>query len=61
MGSAFIKREIVFRNFVPRQLLVTWGFPTLSIRIGSFADTTQTCQPSQFIKILKTASCQCIF
>ena len=25
--SAFIKTQIVFRTFVPRQLLATWGFP----------------------------------
>ena len=42
MGSAFIKKKIVFRNFVPRQLLVTWGFPALYI--GLFTDATKTCQ-----------------
>ena len=41
MGSAFIKTEIVFRNFVPRQLLITWGFPALYLGIPT--DATQTC------------------
>ena len=27
--GSFVKTEILFRNFVPRQLLVTWGFPAL--------------------------------
>ena len=31
--SAFIKTEIVFRNFVPRQLLATWGFPAENILV----------------------------
>ena len=29
MGYAFIKTEIVFRNFVPTRPLATLGFPTL--------------------------------
>ena len=43
MDSAFIKMETVFRNFIPRQLLVIWGFPTLYY-FGLLTDTTQTCQ-----------------
>ena len=42
MGSAFIKTRIVYRNFVPRRLLITQGFP-LSIYIGSLTEVTQTC------------------
>ena len=42
MGSAFIKTETVFRNFVPRRLLVTWSFPDLYF--GLLTDATQTCQ-----------------
>ena len=42
MGSAFIKTEIVYRNFVPRRLLVTWGFPALYF--GLLTDAKQTCQ-----------------
>ena len=42
MGSAFIKTEIVFRNFIPGQLLVTWGFS--AVCFGLLTDTTQTCQ-----------------
>ena len=42
MGSAFIKAEIVFRNFVPRRLFVTWGFPALCFDL--LTDATQTCQ-----------------
>ena len=42
MGSAFIKTEIVYRNFVPRRLLVIWGFPALYF--GLLTDAKQTCQ-----------------
>ena len=42
MDGAFIKTEILFINFVPRRLLVTWGFPTLNF--GLLSDATQTCQ-----------------
>ena len=42
MGSAFIKAEIVFRNFVPRRLFVTWGFPALCFDL--LTDATQTWQ-----------------
>ena len=42
MGSAFIKTEIVSRNFVPRRLLLTFGFPTRYF--GLLTDATQTCQ-----------------
>ena len=46
--SAFIKTEIVFRNFVPRQLLATWGFPTLYFGLLTNEiegkHETQTCQ-----------------
>ena len=40
--SAFIKTEIVLRHFVPRWLLVTWGFPVLCF--GLLTDATQTRQ-----------------
>ena len=40
--SAFIQTEIVFRNFISRQLLVTWDFPALYF--GLPTDTTQTYQ-----------------
>ena len=46
--SAFIKMEIVFRNFVPRQLLATWSFLALYFDLltneieGKHA--AQTCQ-----------------
>ena len=42
MGSAFIKTEILYRNFVPRRLLVIWGFPALYF--GLLTDAKQTCQ-----------------
>ena len=42
MDSAFIKTEIVFRNFAPSYLLVTWYFPALYF--GLLTDATQTCQ-----------------
>ena len=48
MDSAFIKTEIVFRNFVRRRLLVTWGFPTLCF--GLLADATQTWQAVNSLK-----------
>ena len=45
-GGAFIKMKNVFRNFVPRRLLVMWGFPIfydlLTNEIES-KHTTQTC------------------
>ena len=37
-----LKTEILFRTFEPRQLLVTWGFPTLYF--GLLSDLTQACQ-----------------
>ena len=58
MGSAFIKTEIVFQHFVPRRLLVTWDF---FCSLSWFAYSRDTNLPSsQFIKIVKTAGCQCI-
>ena len=42
MGGAFIKTETVFRNFIPKRLLVTWGFPALYF--GLLTDATQICQ-----------------
>ena len=50
--SAFIKTEIVFRNFVPRRLFAKCGFHPL------YFDTNLP--NSQFVKIVKTASGQCI-
>ena len=50
MGSAFIKMEMVFRNFVPRRLLVTLGFPALYF--GLLTDATQTCQPVNFTVLI---------
>ena len=37
---AFIKTKIHFQNFIPRLLLVTWGFPVLYF--GLLCDATQT-------------------
>ena len=48
MGSAFIKMEIVFRNFILQRLLVTWGFPTLYY--GLLTDATQTCQAVNLLR-----------
>ena len=46
--AAFIRTKIVSRNFVPRQLLATWGFPALyfGLLANEIEDnyTTQTCQ-----------------
>ena len=39
--SAFIKTKIVFRNFIPRQLVTTQGFPYLTNEIeGKHATQT---------------------
>ena len=46
--SAFIKTEIVCRNFVPRWFLATWGFPFLYFDLLTNEiegkHTAQTCQ-----------------
>ena len=45
---SFIKTEVVFRNFVPRQLLATWSFPALYFDLLNneieAKHVTQTCQ-----------------
>ena len=42
MSSAFIKTEIVFRNFARKRLFITWGFHALCF--GLLTEATQTCQ-----------------
>ena len=48
LDSAFIKMEIVFRNFVPRRLLATWSLPDLyfDLLTNEIKDkhATETCQ-----------------
>ena len=62
--SAFIRTKTVFRNFVPRQLFDTWGFPALYF--GLLTNEVEAKKKSrnlpsnQFTQTVKTASCQCI-
>ena len=49
--SAFIKTEILFRNLVPTQPLVTWRFSTLYF--GLLSDATQTCQTVNSLRQLR--------
>ena len=51
MDKAFIKTEIVFRNFVRRQLLVTWGF--LALCFGLLTLRLTNLSSSQFIRTVK--------
>ena len=58
MDRAIIKTEVVFRNFVRRQLLVTWGFLALCFGLLSLRHTNLS--SSQFIRTVKTTGCQWI-
>ena len=58
MDKAFIKTEIVFRNFVRRQFLVTWGFLALCFGLLTWCHTNLS--SSQFIRTVKTTGCQWI-
>ena len=42
MELCFHQNGNSFQNFVPKQLLITWGFPALYF--GWLSDVTKTCQ-----------------
>ena len=58
MGSAFIKKKIVFRNFIPRQLLITCGVFPLPI-LACLLMWQKPAKQSLLIKTVKAVSCQC--